>query len=135
MVTIQCFEQQPPSYEIPLMDTQKETLSHFLIVLRANGNILPLLEDFLPLLEDFLFSICERQLPRLGLETWTCPMQCFWAVHALRDDGNFIPPELFTGWLTKSKHLCILTTALHTIKHISHHPTGLIRSVLSHNHH
>ena len=128
MVTIRCFEQQPPLYEIPLTAAQKETLSRFLIVLRANGNILPPLEDF-------LFSICEQQQPGLGLETWTCPMQCFWAVRALRDDGNFIPPELFTGWLTKSKHLCILTTALHAIKHISHHPTGLIGSVFSHNHH
>jgi hypothetical protein len=119
IVTIRCFEQQPPVYDIPLTDSQKNSLSHFLTVLRANGNILPPLEDF-------LFSICEQQPPQNGLQTWTCPMQCFWAVHALRDDGNFVPPELFTGWLTKSKHLCILTTALHAIKHIPDHPTGLI---------
>jgi hypothetical protein len=119
MVTIRCFEEQSPLYEIPLTDRQKESLAGFLTVLRGD-------EDILPALEEFLVALCEQQPPEWDMDTWRCPMQCYWALRALRDDGNFIPPELFTGWITMTKHLCIMTTALHAINHIGNYTNGLI---------
>lgn len=119
MVAARCLEEQPQPYDIPLTDKQKETLRHFLRALRSCG-------DLESPLEDFLFALCEQQASNLHLNIWSCPMQCYWAARALRDDGNFIQPDQFTGWLTKTKHLCIVTAALHAINHRSEYSNGLI---------
>lgn len=66
----------------------------------------------------------KKQLPTD--EAWHCPMQCYWALKALKSDGNFITPDIFTGWLAKTKHFCILTAALHAIVNASKHSNGLI---------
>lgn len=107
------------NYALPLSTKQREALDAFTTALRTENNAT------VPL-EDFLFSICEEQ-PLMSEEClWTCPVQCYWAVRALRDDGNFIPPEIFTGWLSKTKYLCVMTAALDAVRHKQEYPNGLI---------
>lgn len=116
---IRCHENPSAVYRIPLSSKQKDTLTLLIAALRGG-------EDIIQPLQEFLFVLCEEQPSRRDLETWTCPMQCFWPLLALRPDGNFITPDQFTGWLTKSKHLCIMTAALDAVKHVSEYPNGMI---------
>lgn len=119
IATIRSHEGHPSGYDIPLTRKQARALNAFLTVLRADG-------DLLPHLQEFLECLCEQQPEPTLPGTWTCPVQCFWAARALRSDDNFVQPDHFTQWLTKTKHLCIITTALNAIKHAADFPNGLI---------
>ena len=44
----------------------------------------------------------------------------------MRADGNFVPPEVFTQWLARTKYLCIIMAAAHTMCHTVDYPNGLI---------
>jgi len=35
-----------------------------------------------------------------------CPIQCYLALRGLREDGNFITPDILTGILAKFKYFC-----------------------------
>lgn len=121
--TIKCFEGHESNYEIPLNPKQQEALARFTSVMRGSDD-----DDnkLLSSLEEFLFLLCEEQPPVYNSEAWSCPVQCYWAMSGLRDDGNFIPPEMFTQCLAKTKHLCIITAAVDAVNHMSEYPNGLI---------
>lgn len=118
---IRANEGHQSGYQLPLTPKQRQMLSAFMEVLRSVGEV----EGMVPALEDLLFSLCEERSPP-SAQLWSCPVQCYWAARAMRADGNFVPPDVFTQWLSRTKYLCIVTAAAHAVRHIGDHPNGLI---------
>ena len=108
-------------YKLPLTPKQRLLLSTFMDVVQRECAV----EGMVPALEDFLFALCEEWSP-VSDGLWSCPVQCHWAARTMRIDGNFVPPEVFTQWLLKTKYLCIVTAVAHAVRHIADHPKGLI---------
>lgn len=67
-------------------------------------------EDILKSLHQFSVSLLvpqpEGDDPCLPGHGWTCPIRCYLAVQGIREDGNFIPPEVLTPRLAMLKYFC-----------------------------
>lgn len=109
-------------YKLPFTQVQGDAgLSFFDTLVRGVDDHIKLLG-----LHKFMVTLLEAQPELEDVEGWTCPFRSFYAAKALRDDGNFIPPETFTGYLGKGKYMCNITAIFDADLKRLDHPRGMI---------
>jgi hypothetical protein len=83
-------------------------------------------EDEVLSFHEFISSILVAQPDVLEATGWTCPLLCYFAAVALRDDGSLIGPETFSGQLAKFKYLVHATGIVDADLKKANHPRGMI---------
>ncbi|SRR6266852_2581889 len=62
-------------------------------------------------LHEFSFSLLVPQLKAESdadiNQRWSCPVRCYLTVHALRENGKFVPPKTLTPVLAKLKYFSV----------------------------
>jgi hypothetical protein len=105
--TLRCRTGHPSGYDIPLTEVQATNADQLLACLMKDEYNA---EEILSLLHRFTLSLLiEQPEPEVNDPLackWTCPIRCYLAVHAIRDDGNFISPKVLTPRLARFKYFC-----------------------------
>jgi hypothetical protein len=122
-VTFRCLNHHRSGYTIPLTDVQLEAGLAFFDALVAHS------DQSLSLLHRFFWTLLIVQPETGEVADWTCPFLSYFAVLALRDDGNFMKPDAFTGILAKMKYLCHVCAIFDADRRKGEHPRGMIGRV------
>ena len=107
-VILRCYRGHCSEYTIPLTGAQSALADQLMDLLKsARAEI----SEVVDALHKFSFSLL---VPQLEAEAeadvdwrWSCPVRCYLAVHALREDGKFVPPKPLTQVLAKLKYFSV----------------------------
>jgi hypothetical protein len=78
------------------------------------------------LLHRFTYSLLVVQKHTSDVTCWRCPFLCYFAVLALKKDGNFMSPDDYSGWGAKFKYLCNTCAIFESDVRSTDHPQGMI---------
>jgi hypothetical protein len=111
-VTLRCHSGHRSGYTIPLTKKQSTLADQLMESLKRGDEIQ--IKEVVEQLHQFSFSLLIPQ-PEPGADhpqpetrglRWSCPVQCYLAVQAVRQDGTFISTSILAQKLAKLKYFC-----------------------------
>jgi hypothetical protein len=129
--TLRCHTGHPSGYAIPLTKVQAAEADKLLRSLLDDGCKI---EEILDPLHSFSLSLLSPQPEGpeaegdnpVGCQGWTCPVRCYLAAQGVREDGNFVPPEVLTPQLARFKYFCKTSALIQAYQMRGSTPGGMI---------
>jgi len=107
--TLRCRAGHPSGYTIPLTEVQAAEADRLSQSLRLSPSDKPegeIAKEILETLHQFSVSLLAPQPEADDLSAWSCPVRCYLAARAIREDGNFITPNDLSPKLARFKYFC-----------------------------
>ena len=111
---LRCHTGHPSGYVIPLTEVQSAKADQLLQSLLCDFTDSECkIQKIVVSLHTLSVSLLVPQPDLVQLEPeadkgqrWSCPVRCYLAAQAIRDDGNFISPDTLTQKLSRLKYFC-----------------------------
>lgn len=120
LVTLRCLNGHTSNYVIPLTTVQSDAGHRFFQALL--GGAVDVMDRF----HQFAWSLVVVQNDIEDAAEWTCPFLCYFPVLALRDDGNFMSPDDYSGVGAKLKYFCNNAAIFQADVRSASHPRGMM---------
>jgi hypothetical protein len=98
LVLLQCLNDHPSHYNIPLSSVQKENARSLF-----QGLLQPE-DDLLDCFHKLCWSLVVVQPDTSEVTCWSCPFLCYFTILVLGKDGNFFMPDEFSSHSARFKY-------------------------------